>query len=81
VLPYWIRVECPQTNMVGEPRYVPEEIYWILEKVLAKVKPDVMSEGYEARFGKDLTPTQIRYVKNKYGKDPDYKYVSKWVRS
>lgn len=59
--------------MVGEPKYPPEQIYWILDNVLRKTKNDVMSEGFEAMFGKTLTPTQIRYVKNKYGKDPDYK--------
>ncbi|KAH8179369.1 hypothetical protein LIA77_00888 [Sarocladium implicatum] len=58
--------------MVGEPKYPPAQIYWILDNVLKKTKNDVMSEGFEAMFGKTLTPTQIRYVKNKYGKDPDY---------
>lgn len=61
--------------MVGEPKYPPEQIYWILDNVLNKTKGDVMSMGFEATFGKVLTPTQIRYVKNKYGKDPDFKYV------
>lgn len=59
--------------MVGEPKYVPAEIYWILAEVLKKTKPDMIMSGYLELFRKTLNPTQIRYVKNKYGKDPDYK--------
>ncbi|KAL2210452.1 hypothetical protein CC79DRAFT_1330829 [Sarocladium strictum] len=59
--------------MVGEPKYPPEQIYWILDRVLKKTKNDVLAQGFFETFAKALTPTQIRYIKNKYGKDPDFK--------
>ena len=61
--------------MVGEPKYSPDEIFWVLDKVIQKSKPDATRGGFKTMFNKDLTDNQIRYIKNKYGKDPAFKYV------
>ncbi|EQK97464.1 hypothetical protein OCS_06824 [Ophiocordyceps sinensis CO18] len=59
--------------MVGSATYTDEEILWILDQVLAKAKPADIQSGFSHLFGRDIGPSQIRYVKNKYGKDPRFK--------
>lgn len=59
--------------MVGSAIYTDQEILWILEQVLAKTKPADIQSGFSLRFSRDIGPSQIRYVKNKYGKDPRFK--------
>ncbi|KAH7156260.1 hypothetical protein EDB81DRAFT_854407 [Dactylonectria macrodidyma] len=58
--------------MTGQAVYTVEQIRFILGMLIEEKKGPVISEAYNARFGKGLTPNQLRYVKNKYGKDSDY---------
>ncbi|KAF7547731.1 hypothetical protein G7Z17_g7528 [Cylindrodendrum hubeiense] len=58
--------------MVGQNVYTEEEIRFILRLLINETKGPEISEAYGKGFGKPLTPNQLRYVKNKYGKDPKY---------
>lgn len=58
--------------MVGQNVYKEEEITFILDMLVAGVDAEVISNAYYQRHNKTLTPNQLRYVKNKYGKDPKY---------
>lgn len=61
--------------MVGQNVYTEQEIRFILDLLIKEAKGPEISEAYDKEFGKPLTPNQLRYVKNKYGKDPKYGYV------
>lgn len=58
--------------MVGQNVYQPEEIQFILHRFIEKVESTTIIKEYREEFGKTLTTNQLRYVKNKYGKDPKY---------
>ncbi|KAH8734902.1 hypothetical protein BGZ61DRAFT_473572 [Ilyonectria robusta] len=58
--------------MVGQNVYTEQEIRFILDLLINEAKGPEISEAYDKEFGKPLTPNQLRYVKNKYGKDPKY---------
>lgn len=58
--------------MVGQNVYTEQEIRFILDLLIKEAKGPEISEAYDKEFGKPLTPNQLRYVKNKYGKDPKY---------
>ncbi|KPA45792.1 hypothetical protein FLAG1_01316 [Fusarium langsethiae] len=55
--------------MTGKPVYKPEEIRFALDQDLFN---DEISQAFRQRFNRELTDNQIRYLRNKYGKDPDY---------
>ncbi|EXF76387.1 hypothetical protein CFIO01_07644 [Colletotrichum fioriniae PJ7] len=59
--------------MVGQITYTEEEIIFILQHSLAKDKDhkDTLRE-YEQRFSKTLTMAQLKYVRAKYGHDPEF---------
>ncbi|KAL2872948.1 hypothetical protein SGCOL_011917 [Colletotrichum sp. CLE4] len=59
--------------MVGQITYTEEEIIFILQRSLAKEKKqqDTLRE-YQERFSKPLTMAQLRYVRAKYGHDPEF---------
>lgn len=59
--------------MVGTAQYRDEEIAWVLEMVVERKSIQETKDSYLSRFGKILNDNQIRYIKNKYGKDPKYK--------
>ncbi|KAF7562994.1 hypothetical protein G7046_g1167 [Stylonectria norvegica] len=61
--------------MVGQNVYQEEEIKFILALFIAGKEGPTITDEYDAKFGKRLTPNQLRYVKNKYGKDPKYNTV------
>ncbi|POR32742.1 Uncharacterized protein TPAR_07046 [Tolypocladium paradoxum] len=58
--------------MVGSATYSDEEITWVLERVLARARAADIQVGFEGRFGRKLIGTQVRYLKNKYGRDPRF---------
>ncbi|KAF5018205.1 hypothetical protein F66182_9824 [Fusarium sp. NRRL 66182] len=58
--------------MTGKPVYKPEEIRFALDLMVQDLFNDEISGSFMERFGRDLTDNQIRYLRNKYGKDPDY---------
>ncbi|KAM0440911.1 hypothetical protein ACHAPT_000214 [Fusarium lateritium] len=58
--------------MTGKPSYHANEIQFALELMLQDLFNDEISQAFNGRFGRSLTDNQIRYLRNKYGKDPDY---------
>lgn len=62
--------------MVGAAQYLDDEIDWVLSAVVGKKKQSYIQTHFHEKFGRHLNHNQIRYIKNKYGKDPRFKYVS-----
>ncbi|KAL7962048.1 hypothetical protein V8C34DRAFT_301757 [Trichoderma compactum] len=60
--------------MVGAAQYLDEEIDWVLSAVVGKKKQSYIQTHFKDKFGRSLNHNQIRYIKNKYGKDPRFKY-------
>ncbi|KAK2046911.1 hypothetical protein LZ31DRAFT_629604 [Colletotrichum somersetense] len=58
--------------MVGQISYTAEQILFVLEQVLADKKRDVILYEYQKKFNKPLSASQLRYVRNKYGHDPEF---------
>ncbi|KAF4446276.1 hypothetical protein F53441_10078 [Fusarium austroafricanum] len=58
--------------MTGKPVYKPEEIRFALELMVQDLFNEEISSSFRERFNRELTDNQIRYLRNKYGKDPDY---------
>ncbi|KAF4955724.1 hypothetical protein FSARC_11785 [Fusarium sarcochroum] len=58
--------------MTGKPVYKPDEIRFALDLMVQDLFNDEISDSFRDRFNRDLTDNQIRYLRNKYGKDPDY---------
>jgi hypothetical protein len=61
--------------MTGKPVYKPEEIRFALDLMVQDLFNEEISLAFRQRFDRELTDNQIRYLRNKYGKDPDYGYV------
>ncbi|PTB68885.1 hypothetical protein BBK36DRAFT_1157125 [Trichoderma citrinoviride] len=59
--------------MVGAAQYLDDEIDWVLSAVVGKKKQSYIQTHFHERFGRHLNHNQIRYIKNKYGKDPRFK--------
>jgi hypothetical protein len=60
--------------MVGAAQYQDKEIDWVLSAVVSKKKQSYIQTHFKEKFGRVLNHNQIRYIKNKYGKDPRFKY-------
>lgn len=58
--------------MAGVSSYRSEEIDFVLRSIVRKQKSGVIMEEFKKKFERTLNPNQIRYIKNKYGKDPKY---------
>ncbi|KAG8674971.1 hypothetical protein FPOAC1_000946 [Fusarium poae] len=58
--------------MTGKPVYKPEEIRFALDLMVQDLFNEEISLAFRQRFDRELTDNQIRYLRNKYGKDPDY---------
>ncbi|KAG5775934.1 hypothetical protein H9Q73_010388 [Fusarium xylarioides] len=58
--------------MTGKPVYKPDEIRFALSLMEKDFYNDAISNAFRERFNRALTDNQIRYLRNKYGKDPDY---------
>ncbi|KAF5583745.1 hypothetical protein FPANT_8072 [Fusarium pseudoanthophilum] len=58
--------------MTGKPVYKPDEIRFALSLMEKDFYNDAISNAFRERFNRTLTDNQIRYLRNKYGKDPDY---------
>ncbi|KAK7408778.1 Protein-lysine N-methyltransferase rrg1 [Neonectria punicea] len=58
--------------MVGQNVYTAEQVQFLLKQIIDGKDGVVIAEEYQAAFGKQLSANQLRYVKNKYGKDPKY---------
>ncbi|KAL7939589.1 hypothetical protein V8C35DRAFT_275397 [Trichoderma chlorosporum] len=62
--------------MVGAAQYLDEEIDWVLSAVVGKKKQSYIQTHFKDKFGRSLNHNQIRYIKNKYGKDPRFKIAT-----
>ncbi|KAK1254994.1 hypothetical protein MKX08_008989 [Trichoderma sp. CBMAI-0020] len=58
--------------MVGAAQYQDNEIEWVLSAVVTKKKQSYIQTHFKEKFGRELNHNQIRYIKNKYGKDPRF---------
>ncbi|SPJ81324.1 uncharacterized protein FTOL_08873 [Fusarium torulosum] len=58
--------------MTGKPVYKPDEIRFALDLMVQDLFNEEISLAFQERFSRELTDNQIRYLRNKYGKDPDY---------
>ncbi|KAM0516315.1 hypothetical protein ACHAPE_005462 [Trichoderma viride] len=58
--------------MVGSAQYQDNEIEWVLSAVVTKKKQLYIQTQFREKFGRALNHNQIRYIKNKYGKDPRF---------
>ncbi|UKZ90763.1 uncharacterized protein TrAFT101_005761 [Trichoderma asperellum] len=58
--------------MVGAAQYQDKEIDWVLSAVVSKKKQSYIQAHFKEKFGRALNHNQIRYIKNKYGKDPRF---------
>ncbi|GKT64504.1 hypothetical protein ColTof4_06898 [Colletotrichum tofieldiae] len=58
--------------MVGQISYTEEQILFVLEQTLVNEKRDVILHEYKKKFDKPLSVSQLRYVKAKYGHDPEF---------
>ncbi|RFU74604.1 hypothetical protein TARUN_7650 [Trichoderma arundinaceum] len=58
--------------MVGAAQYQDDEIGWVLSAVVGKKKQSYIQIHFKEKFGRSLNHNQIRYIKNKYGKDPRF---------
>ncbi|KAM0226008.1 hypothetical protein ACHAQD_000971 [Fusarium lateritium] len=58
--------------MTGKPVYKPDEIRFALDLMVQDLFNEEISLAFQERFNRELTDNQIRYLRNKYGKDPDY---------
>ncbi|KAI9171754.1 hypothetical protein HJFPF1_01245 [Paramyrothecium foliicola] len=61
--------------MVGAPLYPDKEIEWLLDLIISGENSTSIRTKFEEVFGRPLRKNQIRYIKNKYGKDPRFKYA------
>ena len=59
--------------MVGTAQYTDSEIQFILLCAAAKTEAKEVSRVFEAKFGRELPKNKLRYVRNKYGRDPRLK--------
>ncbi|KAM3442336.1 hypothetical protein NHJ13734_002444 [Beauveria thailandica] len=60
--------------MAGKPQYSDAEILWFLKQVFEyKIKnEDLVCAGFKERFGRELKSYQHKYLKGRYGKDPNF---------
>lgn len=59
-------------NMTGISQYKSKEVEFVLKSIVRKAKPAQIMQDFSLQFGRSLNPNQIRYIKNKYGKDPRF---------
>ncbi|KAG5970186.1 hypothetical protein E4U55_001781, partial [Claviceps digitariae] len=58
--------------MAGSQQYKDVEILYILKAILRGLSFRWIITMFEIRFGRRLTENQVRYIKNKYGRDPRF---------
>lgn len=58
--------------MTGISQYTEGQIRFILVRLVHGQPVKDLRAGFEARFGRELTQNQVRYIKNKYGRDSRY---------
>ncbi|KAH7321246.1 hypothetical protein B0I35DRAFT_501362 [Stachybotrys elegans] len=60
--------------MVGSASYRNEEIKWLLDQLVEGEEAKAIIDGFKRNFKRSLTKNQLRYIKNKYGRAPEFKY-------
>lgn len=58
--------------MVGQITYTEDQILFVLRLALAKERGPIIMQKYQEHFNKTLTSSQLRYIKTKYGHDPEF---------
>ncbi|KAG5990795.1 hypothetical protein E4U43_004188 [Claviceps pusilla] len=58
--------------MAGAQQYKDVEILFVLKAILRGLSLRWIIAMFESRFGRGLTENQVRYIKNKYGRDPRF---------
>ncbi|KAG6012241.1 hypothetical protein E4U54_007645 [Claviceps lovelessii] len=58
--------------MAGAQQYKDVEILFVLKAILRGLSLRWIITMFESRFGRGLTENQVRYIKNKYGRDPRF---------
>ncbi|KAG5926860.1 hypothetical protein E4U42_002850, partial [Claviceps africana] len=58
--------------MAGAQQYKDVEILFVLKAILRGLSLRWIMAMFESRFGRGLTENQVRYIKNKYGRDPRF---------
>ncbi|GAB0138932.1 hypothetical protein EsDP_00007151 [Epichloe bromicola] len=58
--------------MAGAQQYKDVEILFVLKAILRGLSLRWIITMFERRFGRRLTENQVRYIKNKYGRDPRF---------
>ncbi|KAI5467304.1 hypothetical protein BGZ63DRAFT_459316 [Mariannaea sp. PMI_226] len=59
--------------MVGQNTYTSDQIEFLLDNFISGTDGAQIRAEFKERFEKKLSNNQLRYVRNKYGKDPKYK--------
>ncbi|KHN96778.1 uncharacterized protein MAM_05334 [Metarhizium album ARSEF 1941] len=58
--------------MAGSQQYKNIEIHYVLKAIHMRMPSDWVRMRFEQRFKRKLTENQLRYLKNKYGRDPRF---------
>ncbi|KAG6002580.1 hypothetical protein E4U21_002963 [Claviceps maximensis] len=58
--------------MAGSQQYKDVEILFVLKAILRGLSLRWIVTMFESRFGRSLSDNQVRYIKNKYGRDPRF---------
>lgn len=58
--------------MAGVSQYTRPQVMFVLHAVLAKTDVAMLIATFKNQFHRSINENQIRYVKNKYGRDPSY---------
>ncbi|KAG6018609.1 hypothetical protein E4U41_003740, partial [Claviceps citrina] len=59
-------------TLAGAQQYKDVEILFVLKAILRGLSLRWIITMFERRFGRRLTENQVRYIKNKYGRDPRF---------
>lgn len=59
--------------MPGVSRWDRSEVLFVLDRVIERKSGPVIRAEFEAKYKKKLTSNQVRYLKTKYGHDPEFK--------
>ncbi|EFY87759.1 hypothetical protein J3458_019972 [Metarhizium acridum] len=58
--------------MAGSQQYKNVEIHYVLKAIHMRMPSDWVRMRFEQRFNRKLSENQVRYLKNKYGRDPRF---------
>lgn len=65
-------IHLPDIEMAGSQQYKDVEILYVLKAIHMGMPPPWVRMRFEQRFKRKLSENQLRYLKNKYGRDPRF---------